>query len=131
LDTDYLALSVLLGAFGIVGMTATAGIHPAPANCDCIPSPAMRFQELSVILFAFGVALAPVAVLKRGAGRAYSGGVMRSGGLFFLGVALVVLGVAVVAIPSFLVLQNTLLIAEGGGMVAFGVLLAYRGSRLY
>jgi hypothetical protein len=54
---------------------------------------------------------------------------MRSGGLFFLGVSLVVFGIALVAVPSFLVLGNRFLVGEGAAMVVFGVLLAYRGGR--
>lgn len=141
MDTDYLTLAVLLAVFGVVGMTATAGVHPTPANCNCIPSPAARFQELSVIVFAFGVALTPVAILRRGtrpvaplstAGRgAYAGPVLRNGELFFLGMALVVFGVALVAIPSFIVLRNPALIAEGVVVVVVGLLFAYRGGRLY
>ena len=62
-------------------------------------------------------------------GAVYAGSPMRSGGLFFLGVSLVVFGIALVAVPSFLVLGNRLLVGEGAAMVAFGVLLAYRGGR--
>jgi hypothetical protein len=54
---------------------------------------------------------------------------MKSGGLFALGVSLVVLGVALVAIPAFLVNGNPLLIGEGGAMAVLGALLAYRGGR--
>ena len=53
---------------------------------------------------------------------------MRNGGFFVLGISLVVLGIAV-AVPSFLVLGNRILIAEGAAMVAFGVFLGYRGGR--
>jgi len=148
MDVDYLAFAVLMGVFGLVGITATANVSPnifASPTCNCIPSPAARLQVLSVILLGFSLVLAPVGLMRRtvGAGTsgmprvqsttlsggAFSGPSMRSGGLFFLGVSLVVFGIALVAVPSFLVLGNRLLVGEGAAMVAFGVLLAYRGGR--
>jgi hypothetical protein len=148
MDVDYLAFAVLMGVFGVVGITATANVSPnifASPTCNCIPSPAARLQVLSVILLGFSLVLAPVGLMRRtvGAGTpgmprvngttpsggAYSGPWMRSGGLFFLGVSLVVFGIALVAVPSFLVLGNRLLVVEGAAMVVFGVLLAYRGGR--
>jgi len=148
LDVDYLAFAVLMGVFGIVGITATANVTPnifSTPTCNCIPSPVTRLQELSVIFLAFGLVLAPIGLMKRpttvsalggprvqsttAPGAAYSAASMRSGGLFFLGVSLVVFGIALVAVPSFLVLGNRLLLGEGAAMVAFGMLLAYRGGR--
>jgi len=141
LDVDYLAFAVLMGVFGIVGITATANVTPnifSTPTCNCIPSPLARLQELSVILFGFSLLLAPIGLMKRptvahpgpsAQGAGYSGPSMRSGGLFFLGVSLVVFGIALVAVPSFLVLGNRLLVGEGAAMVAFGVVLAYRGGR--
>jgi hypothetical protein len=145
MDVDYLAFAVLMGVFGVVGITATANVAPnifASPTCNCIPSPAARLQVLSVILLGFSLVLAPVGLMRRTAGAsstpkvqglpsgvAYTGPSMRSGGLFFLGVSLVVFGIALVAIPSFLVLGNRVLVGEGSAMVVFGVLLAYRGGR--
>ncbi len=148
MDVDYLAFAVLMGVFGIVGITATANVSPnifAASTCNCIPSPVVRLQGLSVIFLAFSLVLAPVGLLKGPTGAAASGGPrvqtttapvgvystpsMRSGGIFFLGVSLVVFGIALVAVPSFLVLGNRLLIGEGAAMVAFGVFLAYSGGR--
>jgi hypothetical protein len=146
LDVDYLAFAVLMGVFGIVGITATANVTPnifSTPTCNCIPSPLARLQELSVILLGFSLLLAPIGLMKRPTvahagpnvqgtnvpGAGYSGPSMRSGGLFFLGVSLVVFGIALVAVPSFLVLGNRLLVGEGAAMVAFGVVLAYRGGR--
>lgn len=149
MDVDYLAFAVLMGVFGVVGITATANVSPnilASPSCNCIPSPAARLQELSIVLLAIAVVLAPVGMTRKspgvgatplpravgpgGSAPAYSGASMRNGGLFFLGVSLVVFGVALVAVPSFLVLGNPLLVAEGAVMVAFGLTLAFRGGRL-
>jgi hypothetical protein len=145
MDVDYLAFAVLMGVFGVVGITATANVTPnifASSTCNCIPSPAARLQVLSVILLGFGLVLAPIGLMRRRMGATgvpqvqgitpsggdYAGPSMRSGGLFFLGVSLVVFGIAV-AVPSFLVLGNLLLVGEGATMVVFGAVLAYRGGR--
>jgi hypothetical protein len=146
MDVDYLAFAVLMGVFGVVGITATANVAPnifASSTCNCIPSPAARLQVLSVILLGFSLVLAPIGLMRRSVGApvvpqvqgvtpsggAYTGPSMRSGGLFFLGVSLIVFGIALVAVPSFLVLGNRLLVVEGAAMVVFGVFLAYRGGR--
>lgn len=146
LDIDYLAFAILMGAFGVVGITATASVSPnilASPGCNCIPSPEARLQELSVVLLAIAVVLAPIGVwrkqtvggvrsfayARRGKESAPAAPLMRSGGLFFLGISLVVLGAGLVAIPSFLVLGSPILIAEGAAMVVFGLFLARRGGR--
>jgi hypothetical protein len=147
LDVDYLAFAILMGVFGIVGITATANVSPnilASPSCNCIPSSEARLQELSVILLVIAAVLAPVGMTRKptsagapslpraqgtGLSPAYAGPSMRSGGLFFLGISLVVFGVALVAVPSFLVLKNPILVAEGATMVVFGLILAYRGGR--
>ena len=148
MDLDYTAFGILMGVFGIVGITGTANVSPnifASATCKCIPSPLARLQELSVILLAFSVVLTPIGLTRRNSGegtptapkgqgmtasgRVYTGPSMKSGGLFALGVSLVVMGVGLVAVPAFLVLGDPLLIGEGAAMVVLGLLLAYRGGR--
>jgi hypothetical protein len=147
LDPDYFAFGVLMVVFGIVGMTATAGISPnifASATCNCIPSPAARLQELSLVAFDIGVVLFPIGFFRRPAlaaggpvergqaatnsGRVYAGVPVRSGGLLSLGVTLVTFGVAV-TVSSIMVLGNTLLVVEGLAMVAAGLYTSYRGGR--
>ena len=147
MDLDYMTVAVLMGVFGILGITWTANVSPnifASATCDCVPSPEARLQELSVISLAFGAFLTPIGLIRKkpdagartaprgepmASGRVYTGPPMKSGGLFALGVSLVVLGVALVAIPAFLVLMNPLLIGEGAAMVGLGALLACLGGR--
>jgi len=146
-DMDYMTLAILFGVFGMVGITVTANVSPnifASATCNCVPSPGARLQELSVISLAFGAVLTPIGLIRKNpdagaptaprgetmaSGRVYTGPPMESGGVFALGVSLVVLGVAVVAIPALLVLMNPLLIGEGAAMVGLGVSLAYSGGR--
>ncbi|HUI00048.1 MAG TPA: hypothetical protein VLU99_08255 [Nitrososphaerales archaeon] len=143
MDLDYLSYAVLMGVFGIVGLTATAAVSPnifALATCNCIPSPLARIQELSIILLAFAAILVPVGMTRRGSlavalgmgelpsGRTYTEPPMRSGELFALGAALIVTGMAVV-IPSVMLLQNFALVGEGAAIIVLGFVLAYRGGR--
>jgi hypothetical protein len=96
-----------------------------------------------VVLLVFSVILAPIGMARRTSRavpsaprahemlpsrRAYTGPSTRSGGLFTLGVSLVVLGIGVVA-PSLLALGSLPLVGEGVTMAAFGMVLAYRGGR--
>lgn len=148
LDVDYLAIITLSAVLGIVGITATANIHPnitALATCNCNPGILQEVQELSVILLAIAIVLTPVGMLRSTAmagapkaapvqsvlpsGRTYTAPPLRSGELLALGVSLVVLGVAVVGAPSFLVLKNWTLVGEAVVMVLLGIFLAYRGGR--
>jgi hypothetical protein len=147
LDSDYLAFAIFMGILGIVGITATANVNPniLSTTCECIPSPLARLQELSFLFLAFGVVLAPIGLLKRGTSPtssglsqaqsvttpsgAYTGFSMRNGEFFFLGVGLVVFGITMVAVPSFLVLGNRILVGEGVATILFGLFLAYRGGR--
>jgi len=147
MDMDYMTLAILFGVFGIVGITVTANVSPnifASTTCNCVPSPGARLQELSVISLAFGAVFTPIGLIRKepdadaptaprgetmASGRVYTGPPMKNGGIFALGVSMVVLGVALVAIPAFLVLMNPLLIGEGAVMVGLGVFLAYRGGR--
>jgi len=125
-------------------VTATATVNPNPlaiATCNCVPSVLDRMQELSLVLLAFGVILAPIAWLKSGSstpmaaqaygpfpsGNTYTGPVLKSGEFLALGITLAVLGVAVTA-GSYLVLKNFLLVGEGAAIVALGLFLAYRGG---
>ena len=147
-DLEYMTYAILMGAFGIVGITGTADVTPnifASATCNCVPSPEARLQELSVISLVFSGVLALFGLIRRtpdteaptgprgqsvmASGRVYTGPPIKNGSVFALGVSFVVLGVAVVAVPAFLVLDNLLLIGEGTGMVVLGLLLAYLGGR--
>jgi hypothetical protein len=71
LDLDYMTLVILMGVFGVVGVTATATVSPnilASATCNCVPSPLARLQELSVTLLAVSLVLAPIGLTRRRAG---------------------------------------------------------------
>jgi hypothetical protein len=145
LDSDYLTFAILFGVFGIVGVSATAAVSPnflSIATCNCSPPIQARIQELSLVVLAVGLVMAPIGILKRGApmsatsvpegpfpsGRTYTGPVVASGEFLALGIFLVVLGVATIA-PSYLVLKNWILIGEGVDVVALGIYLVLRGGR--
>jgi hypothetical protein len=77
LDLDYMTLVILMGVFGVVGVTATATVSPnifASATCNCVPSPLARLQELSVTLLAVSLVLAPIGLTRRRAGVGPAGG---------------------------------------------------------
>ena len=143
-----MTVAVLMGVFGILGITWTANVSPnifASATCNCVPSPEARLQELSVIVLAISGVLTPIGLIRKNSGtgrpsvlqdqgmtasgRVFTGPPMKSGGLFVLGVSLVVLGVALVAVPAFLVLRDLLLVGEGAAMAVLGLLLARLGGR--
>jgi hypothetical protein len=83
LDLDYMTLVILMGVFGVVGVTATATVSPnifASATCNCVPSPLARLQELSVTLLAFSLVLAPIALTRRRAAGVGPGGTGAAAG---------------------------------------------------
>ena len=98
-----------------------------------------------MVFIAFALVLAPVGWLKTGTaptssmahqvpvvptgGLAESGPIMNNSEFFFLGIALVILGITLVAVPSYLVLKNTLMLVEGVGVIVLGALFAYTGGR--
>jgi len=65
-----------------------------------------------------------------GSGRTYSPIWISSGGRVVFGVALIVLGVDVLAVPGYLVFNSIPIIGGGAVLAALGALLAYRGSKL-
>ncbi|MDA4133083.1 MAG: hypothetical protein OK454_08170 [Thaumarchaeota archaeon] len=136
MDTDYLGLALLMGLFGAVGLTATAHVTPnvlAMTDCNCIPSPASRLQELSAIFVVAGLVLLPIG-LKKGPKtptQMMEGGnrLMRSGSMFALGIAMTVLGIGLVLAPAVLVLMNGIIVAEGVGVILVGIFFVYNGGR--
>lgn len=143
MDVDYYVVAVLMVVFGAVGMSATVNVSPnfvAAMTGSAVAGPATMFQELSVVLLAIGVILAPIGLISksapraeaeaRGSGASAEAGLsMRSPRIFFLGVTLVIFSVAVVIAPSYLILKSTLLAGEGAGIMALGLLFGYAGGR--
>ncbi len=101
-------------------------------------------QGTAGILLIFGVMFIPIGILKGGlpgrragppmgqtvgSGRTYSPVWISSGGQLVFGVALVVLGVDVLAVPGYLVFNSFPIIGGGVVLAALGGILAFRGSR--
>ena len=144
MDLDYVSYGVIMGVLGVVGLTATASTSPnifAIATCNCIPSPLERLQMLSVILIAFAAVFVPLSTTRRTSesatrpvhwvlpsGRTYTDPPMRSGEMFALGAALIVIGTAVV-VPSLMIAFSLPLTVEGFAIAGLGIFLAQRGGK--
>jgi hypothetical protein len=148
LDAQYIILAFVLTLIGVSGVVLFNGPKtPAGDSCVClIPSPeASAMQGTAGILLIFGVMFIPIGILKGGlpgrragpplgqtvgSGRTYSPVWISSGGQLVFGVALVVLGVDVLAVPGYLVFNSFPIIIGGGVLAALGGILAFRGSRM-
>ena len=148
MDSEYIILAFALTLVGVAGIVLFNGPKtPAQDSCYClIPSPeSSAMQGTAGILLIFGVMFIPIAILKGGlpgrrsgppvgeivgSGRTYSPVWLSSGGQLVFGVALVVIGVDVLAVPGYLVFNSPSIISWGAILAALGVLLALRGSGL-
>jgi hypothetical protein len=148
LDSEYIILAFVLTLIGVSGIVLFNGPKtPAGDSCVCIiPSPESgAMQGTAGILLIFGVMFIPIGILKGGlpgrrtvpptgmtvgSGRTYSPQWISSGGQLVFGIALVVLGVDVLVVPGYLVLNSIPIIGSGIVLAALGTILAYRGSRI-
>jgi hypothetical protein len=148
LDSEYVILAIALTFIGVAGVVLFNGPKtPSLDSCYClIPSPeASAMQGTAGILLIFGVMFIPIGILKGGlpgrrtvpptgmtvgSGRTYSPQWISSGGQLVFGIALVVLGVDVLVVPGYLVLNSIPIIGSGIVLAALGAILAYRGSRI-
>ncbi len=148
MDSQYIILAFVLTLIGVSGIVLFNGAKtPAGDSCYCIiPSPEnSAMQGTAGILLIFGVMFIPIGILKGGlpgrrtgppmgqtvgSGRTYSPVWISSGGQLVFGVALVVIGVDVLAVPGYLVFKSLPIIGAGAVLAALGVILAIRGSRI-
>jgi len=148
LDSEYIILAFVLTMIGLSGIVLFNGPKtPAGDSCVCIiPSPENNaMQGTAGILLIFGVMFIPIGILKGGlpgrragppigetmkSGKTYSPVWLSSGGEFAFGIALIVLGVAALAVPGYVVVNSTLVIGGGVVLAVLGAILAYRGSRI-
>lgn len=134
MDTEFLALSLVFILIGVSGIVLFNGpMTPAGDSCYClIPSPEPgAAQGTSSIILVLGILFFPMGLMKgglpslrRGPGRAPEQMVVppvqvASGGLFTLGIVLLVIGVDALLVPGYLVFRSPLM---GLGGLAFAVL---------
>lgn len=148
MDSEFLALSVVFILIGVTGIALFNGpMTPSGDSCYClIPSPEPgAAQGTSSIILALGVLFFPMGLMKGGlpslrrgpgalpkptpGGQVYTPVQLASGGLFVLGIVLVVVGVDLVLVPGYLVLGSTMVTAAGGVLALLGVLAMYFGSK--
>jgi hypothetical protein len=154
-DSEFLVIAsvfVLIGAAGIALFNGP--LTPSQDGCYCIiptPEPGAA-QGTSSILLVIGLLFLPIGILKGGppsfgrrmpvppkqvsptpvqlpAGRAYTPLGIRSGNLYTLGVAGIIIGVDFLAIPGFLLLNNVLVTGAGVALSVLGAVATYFGSR--
>lgn len=150
MDSEYVILSVLLIVLGVTGIALFSGPKtPAGDSCFCIiPSPeAGAMQGTASILLIFGVMFIPIAILKGGApsfrraglktgeplpypGKVFTPIPIASGRLFGLGALLLFIGIDLVAVPSFFILDSRPFFVAGIILSIIGGLLIYRGTQM-
>lgn len=148
MDSEFLALSLVFILVGVTGVVLFNGpMTPAGDSCYCIiPSPEPgAAQGTSSIILALGVLFFPMGLMKGGlpsfrkvapagaikptAGQVYAPLPLSSGGMFAIGIILVLLGVDAVLVPGYLVYKSTPLIAGGVVLALVGLLAIYFGSK--
>lgn len=149
MDSEFLALSLVFMLIGATGIILFYGpMTPSGDSCYClIPSPEPgAAQGTSSIILALGVLFFPMGLMKGGlpsfrkaAGVAPKAGALGgqvvmpvplfSGGLFALGVILVVVGVDAVLVPGFLVFRSMIVTGAGVGLTLLGLAALFFGSR--
>jgi hypothetical protein len=148
LDSQYIILAFVLTLIGVSGVVLFNGPKTSAGDsCVClIPSPeASAMQGTAGILLIFGVMFIPIGILKGGlpgrregppmaqtvgSGRTYSPVWISSGGQLVFGIALVVIGVDVLAVPGYLVFNSMSIIGGGVVLAALGAILTVRGARM-
>lgn len=148
MDSEFLALSVVFIIIGLTGIALFNGpMTPAGDSCYClIPSPEPgAAQGTSSIILAMGVLFFPMGLMKGGlpsfrkagqagavkpvAGQAYTPLPISSGGMFAIGLVLLLVGIDAVLVPGYLVFKSTPLVAGGVVLALLGVLAVYVGYR--
>ncbi len=150
MDSEFLVLAsvfILLGGAGIVLFNGP--LTPSLDGCYCIiptPEPGAA-QGTSSILLVLGVLFLPIGILKGGppsfgrrmpvspqqvqmpGAKAYTALGMKSGSLYTLGIAGIIIGVDFLAIPGFLLLNSTLVTGAGVALAVLGAVATYFGSK--
>lgn len=148
MDSEFLALSIVFILVGVTGIVLFSGpMTPAGDSCYClIPSPEPgAAQGTSSIILAMGVLFFPMGLMKGGlpsfrkvspagavkpvAGQVYSPLPISSGGIFAIGLVLVLVGIDAVLVPGYLVYKSMPLVAGGVVLALLGLLAIYFGAK--
>jgi len=148
LDSEFLALSVVFILLGMTGIVLFSGpMTPAGDSCYClIPSPEPgAAQGTSSIILAMGVLFFPMGLMKGGLpsfrktapagavkpvpGQVYTPLPISSGGIFAVGIVLVLVGIDAVLVPGYLVFKSAPLVAGGVVLALLGLLAIYFGTK--
>jgi len=148
LDSEFLALSLVFILLGTTGIILFSGpMTPAGDSCYClIPSPEPgAAQGTSSIILAMGVLFFPMGLMKGGlpsfrkvapaggvkpvAGQVYTPLPISSGGIFAVGIVLVLVGIDAVLVPGYLVFKSAPLVAGGIVLALLGLLAIYFGTK--
>jgi hypothetical protein len=141
LDSEFLALSIVFIILGASGIVLFYGPPTASGDsCYClIPSPDPgAAQGTSSILLVLGVMFFPMGLMKGGlptfrktptgprevklpSGRVIAPVSIFSGNFFVFGLALVLIGVDAVLVPSFLIYKNSWFELSGVLLTAAGL----------
>jgi hypothetical protein len=149
LDSEFVALSIVFMILGASGIVLFYG-PPTPAGDSCyclIPSPDPgAAQGTSSILLVLGVMFFPMGLMKGGlpslkrtpagprevklpSGRVITPVGILSGNFFVFGLALVLVGVDAVLVPSVLVYKNSWFELSGVLLTAAGLISIVWGLR--
>ena len=148
MDSEFLAISLVFIVIGAAGIVLFYGpMNSAGDSCYClIPSPEPgAAQGTSSIILALGVLFFPMGLMKGGLPSFRRVGVptaapvpgtkmippvpMSSGGLFTLGIVMIVLGVDAVFVPGYLVLKSPPAELAGAAIAVVGAIAMYLGSK--
>lgn len=149
LDSEFLALSVVFMILGASGIVLFYGPPTASGDsCYClIPSPDPgAAQGTSSILLVLGIMFFPMGLMKGGlpslrrtpagprevklpSGRVITPVSLFSGNFFVFGLALVLIGVDAVLVPSFLIYKNRWFELSGVLLTAAGLISMLWGLR--
>ncbi len=149
MDTEFVVLALIFVLIGSAGIVAFSGpMTPAGDSCYClIPSPEPGAgQGTSAIILAIGILFLPMGILKGGlprigkqpgqvekiqlpSGKVYTPLQITSGKLFAFGILLTIIGVDILLVPGYLILNSIPLTFLGAVLVVLGVLSIYFGLK--
>jgi len=149
LDTEFFGLSLVFILVGAAGIVLFYGpMNAVGDSCYClIPSPEPgAAQGTSSIILVLGLMFLPMGLMKGGLPSFRRGALpvsapqmagakvvtpaqIASGGLFALGIVLVLIGVDAVFVPGYLVFKSVQFEVVGAVVAILGALMTIRGLR--